>query len=93
MERFRQAQAEVVRWAHSRGVFHHGTPYTQFKKTFDEVMALGLAIQTSSVEDVADAIGEAIVALIIQAEMDNIDPLEAIENVLEIIKEVQDKEK
>lgn len=90
-DRFRLAQSEVVKWAHNRGIFSKGTPYAQFKKTMEEVMELGIAIHNEDTDGIADAIGDAIVTLIIQAEMQNIDPIEALEDVLEIIKARQGK--
>ena len=62
-------EKEIVAWADERKIFEQSTASLQFSKTLEEVNELYDGIQEGDVDEIADAIGDVIVTLIIQAQM------------------------
>jgi len=60
---------KITKWADERGLFDDPsvTPLAQYWKTMEEVMELGQAISQEDRDAVADAIGDVMVTLSIQA--------------------------
>ena len=65
----RTLEKEIVAWADERKIFEQSTANLQFSKTLEEVNELYDGIQEGDVDEIADAIGDVIVTLIIQAQM------------------------
>ena len=59
----------IKQWAEERGIFQMSDPLRQWDKTWEETEELLTAIRKRDREGVKDAIGDIIVTLAIQAEM------------------------
>lgn len=77
----------VIVWAKDRGIFEKGTPLAQMEKTEEEVAELRAAIEQNDKAEVIDAIGDIIVTLIIQAEMQGVDIEPCLREAYEIINQ------
>lgn len=75
---FESLAFEVRAWAHARGILPHGAPLAQMAKTCEEVGELAGAIAKHRREDIEDAIGDVLVTLILQAELQGLDPVECL---------------
>jgi len=60
---------KVIEWADERKITTHGQPMTQAIKTLEECQELLVAINKNDGFEITDAIGDIIVTLIIQAEL------------------------
>ncbi|MDA3808294.1 MAG: MazG-like family protein [Thiomicrorhabdus sp.] len=60
---------QVKQWGHDKGIFKHSTPLKQHVKTQEEVTELLEAMADGNADEIEDAIGDIIVTLILQAEM------------------------
>ena len=65
----RTLENEIIEWANDRNIFDQSTAHLQFSKTLEEVNELYDGIQEGDVDEIADAIGDVIVTLIILAQM------------------------
>lgn len=65
--------AKVREWAKDRGIFESSDPKSQMLKTVEEVGELADAIAKEDREEIQDAIGDIIVTLVLQAEMQGLD--------------------
>lgn len=61
----------VIVWAEEKGIFEKATPMAQSLKTLEEVTELVSAVSLQDKEEIADALGDILVTIIIQAEMQN----------------------
>jgi NTP pyrophosphatase (non-canonical NTP hydrolase) len=66
---YRELEQLVIKWADSRGIFEKGNPTAQALKTVEEADELVDAIDKQDREEVVDALGDILVTIIIQAEM------------------------
>jgi NTP pyrophosphatase (non-canonical NTP hydrolase) len=66
---YRELEYLVIKWADSRGIFEKGNPTAQALKTVEEADELVDAIDKQDREEVVDALGDILVTIIIQAEM------------------------
>ena len=76
----------VVFWAREKGILDKATPITQGLKTLEEVNELLVAIVNDDIEEIKDAIGDIVVTVIIQAEMQGMDIEDCLESAYNIIK-------
>lgn len=60
---------QVKQWGSDKGIFEHSTPLKQHVKTQEEVTELLEAIADGDEHEIKDAIGDIVVTLILQAEM------------------------
>lgn len=88
-------------WAHNKGIFGAATPQSQINKTLEEVLETQMAVMAQQMGmsqfvnakgktvdtrvEIEDGIGDVLVTLIIQCEMQGIDPLEALEGAYSVI--------
>lgn len=102
MNRFEELEKRVITWADDKKILEKGTPLPQAEKTLEEVYELieavtaqkeGLLSFTNSKrkkvdtkEEIKDAIGDVLVTLIIQANMQGLDILDCLESALNIIE-------
>lgn len=75
----------VIKWAKEKGILDKSTPLKQHVKTVEEVNEVLEAILNNNKEDLADAIGDSIVTLIIQAELNGLDVEDCLEKAYNII--------
>ena len=76
---------DIVDWAKDKGILSAAQPEKQMLKTVEEVGELADAIGREHKADIADAIGDVVVTLVIQAEMQEINFRECIEEVYGVI--------
>ncbi len=85
MRSYNELEALVITWAHQKGILDKGTPIAQASKTSEEVEELHVAIETNNREEIIDALGDILVTIIIQAEMQKLDLLECLESAYNVI--------
>lgn len=66
---YKELEKLVIEWADDRGIFEKGNPNAQCDKTLEEVMELSTALHNNDREETIDALGDILVTIIIQAEM------------------------
>lgn len=102
MDRFKELNERVINWADNKGILRNATPLAQIEKTEEEVAETKLAIFASQQEwfyfynskgeqknakhEIKDGIGDTLVTLLIQCEMQNLNPLDCLETALNVIE-------
>ena len=82
---YNQLEALVIEWAENKGILQKATPARQADKTLEEVEELRAAIADNNREEIADALGDILVTIIIQAKMQNMSLVECLEGAYNII--------
>lgn len=85
MKSYNELEALIVVWAHQKGILDKGTPYAQCEKTMEEVVELQEAIIMKNREEIIDALGDILVTIIIQAEMQGLSLTECLESAYNVI--------
>jgi NTP pyrophosphatase (non-canonical NTP hydrolase) len=83
--KYYELEALVISWAEQKGIFEKGNPGSQCDKTLEEVIELHEAIYKNDREEIIDALGDILVTIIIQAEMQGLrleDCLQSAYNVI-----------
>jgi NTP pyrophosphatase (non-canonical NTP hydrolase) len=78
---------KIKEWGKDRGITINGSPMTQAIKTLEETQELLLAINTQDKEGIKDAIGDVVVTLIMQCELQDFELEDCIEHAYDIIKD------
>lgn len=81
-----QLELKVLDWADEKGILKNGTKLKQGLKTLSEVEELLTAIADSDAYEIKDAIGDIVVTLIIQADMNGLTLTECVESAYNVIK-------
>ncbi len=79
---------EIIQWAHDKGIIGDngkGTEQGQHRKTLEEVDELTAALWEKNTAEIADAIGDIYVTLVIQAEMQGLKMSDCIDGAYNII--------
>lgn len=82
---YKELEKLVVEWAEQKGILQNGTPYAQCDKTFEEVEELAEGIENNDREEIIDALGDILVTIIIQAEMQGLSLTECLESAYNVI--------
>ena len=82
---YNELEALVIAWASQKGILEKGTPIAQCYKTEEEVRELSMAIIGNDREDIIDALGDILVTIIIQAEMQGLKLTECLESAYNVI--------
>lgn len=82
---YQELEALVIVWAEQKGILEHGNPEAQYEKTIEEVHELGIAIENDNREETIDALGDILVTIIIQAEMQGLKLTECLESAYNVI--------
>jgi NTP pyrophosphatase (non-canonical NTP hydrolase) len=82
---YNQLEALVIEWAENKGILEKATTSAQANKTMEECQELIDAIQDDNREEIADALGDILVTIIIQAKMQNMSLVECLEGAYNII--------
>ena len=82
---YNQLEALVIQWADEKGILAKATPARQACKTMEECEELIDAIEDDNREEIADALGDILVTIIIQAKMQNMSLVECLEGAYNII--------
>ena len=85
MKSYNELEALVLAWAEQKGILQNGTPIAQAHKTWEEVNELEEAIRNDDREEVIDALGDILVTIIIQAEMQGLSLTECLESAYNVI--------
>lgn len=70
---YRELEQLVIKWADEKGIFEKGTKLAQCDKTLEEVLELRYAVEFQDKAEVKDALGDILVTIIIQAEMQGLE--------------------
>ncbi len=85
MRSYNELEALVITWAHQKGILDNGTPRAQADKTVEEVQELINAIDTNNKAEIEDALGDILVTIIIQAEMQGLELVKCLESAYNVI--------
>lgn len=85
MKSYNELEALVLAWAEQKGILKNGTPSAQCDKTLEEVMELSEGIFKNDKEEIIDALGDILVTIIIQAEMQGLKLTECLESAYNVI--------
>ena len=75
----------ITQWGKDRGIFDMSNPASQLLKTMEEVGELANAVGKENKEEIKDAIGDVVVTLIMQAEMQGLSFDECVWSAYEVI--------
>ena len=76
----------VEQWAADKGILDNATPMAQAHKTLEESLELAEAIRKDDREEIADALGDIFVTIIIGARMQGMDLQECLQGAYDIIR-------
>jgi len=79
-------EQEVIEWAADKGILTKATPYKQAQKTLEECGELLYAIGADEPDEIIDAIGDIVVTLIIQCEMQGLKIEDCLYRAYNVIK-------
>lgn len=82
---YNQLEALVIEWAENKGILEKATTAAQANKTMEECQELIDAIQDDNKDEIADALGDILVTIIIQAKMQNMSLVECLEGAYNVI--------
>ena len=82
---------KVLSWADEKGILKEGNERAQAAKTVEEVNELESAIIVNDRQEIKDGIGDALVTLIIQAEMQGLSLAECLDHAYDQIKDREGK--
>ena len=82
---YNQLEALVIEWAQNKGILEKATTAAQANKTMEECQELIDAIQDDNRDEIADALGDILVTIIIQAKMQNMSLVECLEGAYNVI--------
>ena len=83
--KYNELEALVIAWAEQKGIFSKGNPEAQCDKTFEEVTELSAAIYENNKEEIIDALGDILVTIIIQAEMQGLKLEDCLQSAYNVI--------
>ena len=85
MTDYNQLENLVIEWAKNKGILEKATTAAQANKTMEECQELIDAVQDDNRDEIADALGDILVTIIIQAKMQNMSLLECLEGAYNVI--------
>ena len=85
MRSYGELEALVIAWAAQKGILENGTPIAQAGKTIEEVNELVEAIIKDDKAEIVDALGDILVTIIIQAEMQGLRLTDCLESAYNVI--------
>lgn len=85
MKNYNELEALVIAWAEQKEILKKGNFLSQCEKTKEEVYELETAILNNDREETIDALGDILVTIIIQAEMQGLKLTECLESAYNVI--------
>ena len=85
MKSYGELEALVIAWAAQKGILENGTPIAQSCKTMEECTELIRAVAFDNKEEIVDALGDILVTIIIQAEMQGLKLKDCLESAYNVI--------
>jgi NTP pyrophosphatase (non-canonical NTP hydrolase) len=83
--RFNELEKKVLLWAEEKGILEKGTPLAQAEKTLEEAQEIKDGIEDGNKEEIIDGLGDTLVTIIIQAEMQGVNLLDCLEVAYNVI--------
>lgn len=83
---YEKLEVEVIQWAKDKGILDHGTKLKQAIKTSEEVNELLTAVAEGNEHELQDALGDILVTIIIQAEMNGLTLTSCLASALSVIQ-------
>ena len=85
MKSYNELEALVIAWADQKGILENATTMRQAEKTHEEVLELISAIDEDDKEEIVDALGDILVTIIIQAEMQGLKLTDCLQSAYNVI--------
>jgi NTP pyrophosphatase (non-canonical NTP hydrolase) len=85
MKSYQELEVLVVEWAKEKGILEKATTIAQAGKTMEECTELMVAIARHDDDEIIDALGDILVTIIIQAEMQGLSLTECLESAYNVI--------
>lgn len=85
MKNYQELETLVLAWAEEKGILQNGTTIAQAGKTMEECTELMVAIVKSDKAETIDALGDILVTIIIQAEMQGLSLESCLESAYNVI--------
>lgn len=82
---YSELEVRVIEWAAEKGILAKGNPMAQWEKTHEEVLELIAAIVNNDKDEIVDALGDILVTIIIQAELQGLRLEECLESAYNVI--------
>ena len=102
MNRFKELNKRVLKWANDKEILEKSNPVKQIEKTLEEVNETYLALVSqkqgkkhytnkntkivNTEAEIKDGFGDSLVTLLIGCKMQGLDPLDCLETALEVIE-------
>lgn len=83
---FGMTEFQVMQWAKARGIYDNGTALGQAKKTVEEANELLAAVEANDRAEIADAIGDVMVALVNVGVLCDMDVRQCFYNAYKVIE-------
>jgi NTP pyrophosphatase (non-canonical NTP hydrolase) len=83
--KYNELESLVIAWATQKGILQKGTPAAQCDKTLEEVYELHEAIKNNDRDEIIDALGDILVTIIIQAEMQGLNLEDCLQSAYNVI--------
>lgn len=83
--KYKELEPLVIQWAEDKGILTKATPEAQAQKTLEEVNELVEAINSNNKEEIVDALGDILVTIIIQAELQGLSLEDCLESAYNVI--------
>ena len=82
---FGDLEKKVLAWAKEKEILEKSSPIKQMIKTEEEVLELERAIRMGNRPEIIDGLGDVLVTLIIQADLNNLKLVDCLEVAYEVI--------
>ena len=82
---YNELEALTIAWATQKGIIENGTTIAQAGKTMEECTELIVAIARHDDDEIIDALGDILVTIIIQAEMQGLKLVDCLESAYNVI--------
>ncbi|MDX1486593.1 MAG: MazG nucleotide pyrophosphohydrolase domain-containing protein [Acidiferrobacterales bacterium] len=82
---YQELEKAVEQWAEEKGILDRATPLAQGHKTLEEALELAEAVRVDDRAEIADALGDILVTIIIQAKMQGMGLTECLQGAYNII--------
>jgi NTP pyrophosphatase (non-canonical NTP hydrolase) len=82
---YQELEKLIIEWANQKGILEKGTSLAQWNKTAEEVNELNDALLEDNRAEIIDALGDILVTIIIQAEMQGLKLEDCLESAYNVI--------
>lgn len=85
MKNYQELELLIIQWSKKKQILTKGNPEAQCDKTLEEVYELHQAIKENNREEIIDALGDILVTIIIQAEMQGLKLEDCLQSAYNVI--------